>query len=237
MTIEYVPRPRAAEGRGWDRVDGSPSVPSPRHDEVDGVGVVRVPVVPRRLRRPRIPVVLVLIVALNFGNVTRWARGTWSVFSVSGWLAIAVSVALLVVVYRALRLRRFADRDRLDVLLSAEGIHTGAVVVPWSQVEGIVRFGFAFGPGRGGPGPRHFLAVRVTDFVAVRGLTPGQAGLANLTRRHLLVLGEARELHAPSALADALEELVENPASRELLSGVEGVRLVTSGPAWRTRRP
>ena len=104
-------------------------------------------------------------------------------------------------------------------------------------VDEVVRFGFAFGPGRGGPGNRSFVAVRVDDFVGVRGLSPARAGLANLTRRHLVVLCEAREVRDPTALADALDELVANPVARELLSGMEGQRLVGSGPSWRPASP
>ena len=149
---------------------------------------------------------------------------------------MAALVVVLILVYRALRLRRFTAREHLEVVLSSAGIHTGGLVVPWSEVEGVVRFGFAFGPGRGGPGHRSFVAVRVTDFVAVRGMSPVRAGLANLTRRHLLVLCEAREVHDPTAFANALDELVANPVARELLSGAEGERLVATGPPGGSAR-
>ena len=69
--------------------------------------------------------------------------------------------------------------------------------------------------------------------MGVTGLSPARAGIANLTRRHLVVLCEAREVRNPTALVDALEELVANPVARELLSGMEGQRLVATGPSWR----
>lgn len=237
MTIEYVPRSGPREGGSWRTAVGSADVPAPRHDEVDGRGAVRVPVVPRPVTLPAFRWWFFVIVVINGGNILRGMRNAWSTVGVSFWLTLGVSIVVLAVVYRALRLRRFTGRNHLDVLLSSAGIHTGGLLVPWSQVTGVVRFGFAFGPGRGGPGPRSFVAVRVDDFVAVRGMTPVRAGLANLTRRHLLVLCESLEVHEPTALANALDELVENPPARELLSGVEGERLVATGPSWRVSRP
>jgi hypothetical protein len=182
---------------------------------------------------------IVVVVLINGYQFARWG-GPPPRRLTFGLPVAALLVVLLValfLVYRALRLRRFTAREHLDVILSAAGIHTGHLVVPWSEVDSVVRFGFAFGPGRGGPGNRSFVAVRVSDFVAVRGMTEARAGLANLTRRRLLVLCEAREVHDPTAFADALDELVANPVARELLSGAEGVRLVATGPSWRAGRP
>jgi hypothetical protein len=186
---------------------------------------------------------ILVVILINGYQFVRWGGPPARRVSV-GPLPVALLVAFLLVLllalflgYRALRLRRVTARDHPDVVLSVTGIHTGGLVVPWSEVDGVVRFGFAFGPGRGGPGNRSFVAVRVSDFVAVRGMTPVRAGLANLTRRHLLVLCEAREVHDPTALADALDELVANPVARELLSGAEGERLAATGPSWRVSRP
>ncbi len=229
MTIEWVPRSRRGEG-GWRTATGSAPVPAPVADEVDGLRAVRVPVVPQRGGASPFRGWVVLILIVNLGQVMRGARNAWSSLSLSFWLVAAVSVVLLFFLYRAMRLRAFTGRDHPDVMLSAAGIHTAGMVVPWTSVDEVVRFGFLTGPGRGGPGPRSFLAVRVDDFVAVRGLTPARAGLANLTRRRLVVLCESREVHAPAPLADALDLLVANPAARELLSGAEGVRLVSVGP-------
>ena len=75
------------------------------------------------------------------------------------------------------------------------------------------------------------------DFVGVSGLTPGRAGLANLTRRRLVVLAERTELAHPDELAAALDRLVADPSARDLLSRPEGARLVDEGPAmviWRS---
>jgi hypothetical protein len=232
MTIEYVPRSGPAGGSSWRTASGSPFVPAPLHTEASGgLGAVCVPVVPRRL--PVLPFHwwIVVVVFVRGCQLMLWDGPTSLVVSVG--VSVAALIVVLVVAYRALRLRRFIARDHLEVVLSSAGIHTGGLVVPWSEVEGVVRFRFAFGPGRGGPGHRSFVAVRVTDFVAVRGMSPVSAGLANLTRRHLLVLCEAREVHDPTALANALDELVANPVARELLSGAEGERLLTTGPSWR----
>jgi hypothetical protein len=236
MTIEYVPRTGSSVRGSWGATGGSKAVPAPRHDEVDGLGAVRVPVVSRRVSLPISRLWLVIVLVMNVSAVSRNVRGVRLSVGASFWLTLGLLVALLVVTYRALRLHRFTARDRLDVVLSSAGIHTGGLVVPWSQVEGVVRFGFASGPGRGGPGQRRFVGVRVADFVAVHGMTPARAGLANLTRRRLLVLCEAREVNNPTALAHALDELVENPTARELLGGAEGLRLVTTGPSWRAPR-
>jgi hypothetical protein len=228
MTIEYVPRSGPAGGASWRTASGSAYVPAPLHTEASGgLGAVCVPVVPRRVQLLPFHWWIVVVVLIKGCQLMLWGGPTPLVVSV------AALVVVLLVVYRALRLRRFTARRHLEVVLSSAGIHTGGLVVPWSEVEGVVRFRFAFGPGRGGPGHRSFVAVRVTDFVAVRGMSPVRAGLANLTRRHLLVLCEAREVHDPTALATALDELVANPVARELLSGAEGERLLTTGPAWR----
>jgi hypothetical protein len=235
MTIEYVPRSGPAGGASWRTASGSAYVPAPLHTEANGgLGAVCVPVVPRRVQVSVFHWWILMVVLVNGYQLTRWGRPS-SVTIFIGVPVAAVMVVLLVA-YRALRLHRFTAREHLEVVLSSAGIHTGGLMVPWSEVEGVVRFGFAFGPGRGGPGNRCFVAVRVTDFVAVRGMSPVRAGLANLTRRHLLVLCEAREVHDPTAFADALDELVANPVARELLSGAEGERLLATGPSWRVSR-
>jgi hypothetical protein len=229
MTIEWVPRSARSEA-GWQTAVGSSQVPAPLADEVDGTRAVRVPVVPQRGRPPRLRGWMVLILIWNFGNVMRGAHAAWTSLTPSFWLLLLATIALLVVFYRWMRLRPLTHRDEGDLRLSTSGIHTAGLVVPWTAVREVVPLRFAGGPGRGGPGPRHYLAVRVSDFVAVRGLTPAQAGLANLTRRRLVVLCESREVHDPTALAAAVRELVANPVARELLSGHEGVRLVSAGP-------
>ena len=113
--------------------------------------------------------------------------------------------------------------------LTTTHLHSGDLAVPWGSVEKVVRFSVGTGP-LGDPPSLNFLAVRVGDFDNVRGLAPARAGLANLTRRHLLILAEANELKGPTVVAAALDYLVDHPAARLLLSGVEGVRLLTDGP-------
>ena len=233
MTIEYVPRSAPTAEASWRTASGSAYVPGPLHTEVSGgLGAVCVPVVPRRVQVSVFHVWILAVILINGYQLVRWGGGP-SGRSMSLVVPVVALLVVLLAAYRALRLRRFTAREHLEVVLSSAGIHTGGLVVPWSQIERVVRFGFASGPGRGGPGQRTFVAVRVADFVAVRGMSPVRAGLANLTRRHLLVLCEAREVHDPTALANALDELVANPVARELLSGAEGVRLVATGPSWR----
>ena len=229
MTIEWIPRSARTE-TVRRTPPGNTKVATPALDEVDGLRSVRVPLVAQRRRPPAIRGWVVLILIWNFGHVMRGAQTAWTSLTVSFWLILAVLVAVSLLAYRWMRLRPVSHRDDRGLYLSSAGIHTAGMVVPWSEVEDVVRFRFAAGPGRGGPGARHYLAVRVGDFVGVRGLTPARAGLANLTRRHLVVLCESREVRDAAALSAALEELVANPTARELLSGHEGVRLVTVGP-------
>ena len=229
MAIEWMPRSsRTEESRPAS--SGGREVATPAADEVDGVRSVRVPVVPRRRRPPALRSWMILALVWNLGHLWHGAQTAWASLTVSTWLMVGLLVAAVLMAYRWMRLRPISHRDERDLQLSAAGIHTAGLVVPWTAVAEVVTFRFAAGPGRGGPGARHYIAVRVTDFVGVRGLTPARAGLANLTRRRLVVLCEGREVCDPAALTAALEELVANPPARELLSGHEGVRLVTVGP-------
>jgi hypothetical protein len=140
-----------------------------------------------------------------------------------------LGVVLLVAAYRLVRLRRWHAGPRADLLLSRDGVAVDDVFVPWYQVERVVTFHFSAPFDR--RGNRNFLALQIRDFVAVRGLSPFEAGLANLTRRRLIVLGEAKELSNPEELAAALDRLVADPESRALLGTAEGVRLLDEGPA------
>ncbi len=237
MTIEFVPRSRREED-GWrdhasaeDRA-AEAKVPRVATDELDGVQGVRVPVQGRGFVRPRMffarPWVF-FIVMINGGNILRGINEQRSHLGWSIWAGLLVMLVLLVLLYRALRLHPFTGRDRPDLFLTPLGIHTRGLVVPWSEINEVVRFHFLFGPGRGGPGARNFVAVRVGDFVSVRGLSPFRAGLANLTRRHLIVLALAVELHEPDALAAALETLVHQPERRAELGTFAGEQLVRTG--------
>ena len=172
MTIEYVPRSGPAPGGSWRTAPGSTEAPAPSHDEVDGLGAVRVPVVPRRVT---VPIARWWILAVVLSNGLHRSRWEGASFSVSSWLIVATALVAAFVLYRWLRLRPATATDQRDVVLSSAGIHTSGLVV----------------------------------------------------------LCEAREVHNPTALANALEELVANPVARELLSGMEGQRLVATGPSWR----
>jgi hypothetical protein len=150
----------------------------------------------------------------------------------TAWPARVVVLLLVsVAVYRSRRLRRWGRGGRADVFLSPEGLYAGDLFLPWYQVEEVVRFNFLAPMDRSHVPARNFLAVRVHDFVAVSGLSPFRAGLANLTRRRLLVLAEASELRNPKALSAALEVLVAEPASRAVLATPDGCRFLDEGPA------
>lgn len=234
MTIEYAPRSRREED-GWRTPNAAEhkayftQAPVAVHGEADGQPGVRVAVRAGGLRMPHAfvrPWVLI-VVLVNGGNLLRGLfSGRHGTFQWSWWLSALVAMVLLVALYRALRLHRFSGRDRLDIVLTPLGVHTRGLVVPWSAVTEVVRFNFMFGPGPGGPGPRNYIALRVEDFVAVRGLTPFRAGLANLTRRHLVVLVLAVEVRDARALVHALGVLVADPEARELLTTDAGLSLV-----------
>lgn len=230
MTIEWVPRSRRSEN-DWREPVASGYALDAEPAQVDGVWGVRVPVREQRFRwrtlltHPWLVVIgaITWLIVHDLGTGRATAEWSWWI-ALTGWLAAAV------LLYGALRLQPIRAGHQRDLVLSPVGVHTGGLLVPWAEVQQVVRFSFIFGPGRGGPGARNFLALRVRDFVGVRGLTPAQAGLANLTRRHLVVLAEARELRDPKALARAIEQLVADPESRSLLAGPAGVRLVAEGP-------
>jgi hypothetical protein len=231
--IEWVPRTRG--DNGWRDVVPSAHRGHSVLDSGTGAPVVRVPVLledwlrlalERAARRfvvlLRVAFFGVLLLGWLVQTTARGVGNTWPV-----WVAAALVLALAA--YRLVRLRRWGRDRRADLLLSAEGVAVDDAFVPWHQVERVVRFHF------GGPmtrrGSRNFLALQVSDFVAVRGLSPVEAGLANLTRRRLVVLGEAGQLSHPEELAAALDLIVADPDSRHLLGTAEGCRLVDEGPA------
>jgi hypothetical protein len=203
-------------------------------DQPDGPAV-RVPVVVRewvRIAAQRAARRFVLLARLAFFTLVAVAWLTQlSVWGVGRLWPVwtAAAVVLAIGAYRLLRLRRWHAGPRADLLLSRDGVAVDDVFVPWYQVEGVVRFHLVAPFER--RGNRNFLALQVRDFVAVQGLSPFEAGLANLTRRRLLVLGETTELTHPDELAAALDRLRTDPYARGLLTTAEGARLVDEGPA------
>jgi hypothetical protein len=231
--IEWVPRSRGDDG--WREVVAGSYRGHAVLEQPADEPVVRVPVVVqdwvriavRRaaghlVRLARMAFFLVLFLGFVVRSVAQGVGRSWPVW-------IGVALLLVVAAYRLVRLRRWHAGPRADLLLSRDGVAVDDVFVPWYQVERVVRFHFTAPFDR--RGNRNFLALQIRDFVAVRGLSPVEAGLANLTRRRLVVLGEATELSHPEELADALDRLVADPGSRALLGTAEGVLLLDEGPA------
>jgi hypothetical protein len=237
MPIEWMPRSRKEED-GWRDLSANPAAPASVQASQSGTDGVRVAVVTRRWRMARLPrlrlrSMFLLLRAALFGVIALFYVGMALVqLLLTAWPARVVVLFLVsVAVYRSRRLRRWGRSGRADLFLSPEGLYAGDLFVPWYQVEEVVRFNFLAPMDRAHVPARNFVAVRVHDFVAVSGLSPFRAGLANLTRRHLLVLAEASELRGPEAVAAALDELVRNPESRRLLATPDGGRLVDNVPA------
>ena len=241
MPIEWMPRSRRDED-GWRDLRSNPAVPPTVPEARSGIEGVRVPVLEQPWRLPRFPrlrtryvflVLRVVFILLFAAAYLGFAAGR---LLMTSWIArVALGFVILVAVYRSCRLRR-RGHGPADLFLSPDGLHVERLFVPWYQVEEVVRFNFLTPMDRSHTPARNFVAVRVRDFVAVAGLSPVQAGLANLTRRHLLVLAEASELRSPTGLAAALEELVADPESRALLSTPDGCRFLDQGPAGAARR-
>jgi hypothetical protein len=241
MPIEWMPRSRRDED-GWRDLRSNPAVPGTVLEARPGIDGVRVPVVEQPWRLPRVPrlrtryVLLMLRVVLLLLFAAVYVGFAAGRLLMTSWLArVVLGLLVLVAVYRSCRLRR-RGHGPADLFLSPEGLQVEGLSVPWYQVEEVVRFNFLTPMDRSHNPARNFVAIRVRDFVAVAGLTPVRAGLANLTRRHLVVLAETSELRHPAELAAALQELVANPESRALLSTPDGCRFVDQGPAGAARR-
>jgi hypothetical protein len=238
--------PRSRGDNGWSHLrDGQHHRPAVLENLESGPAI-RVPVVVDkwfRAARRRAGQWLVLVIRMAFflAFAVVWAvrelvqafGQVWPVLVGCGALLL---LAFGLLVYRLARLRRWpAPGRRADLLISPEGVGVGDIVVPWHLVERVVRFHFA---ARANPRlTRNFVALEVRDYVGVRGLTPVRAGLANLTRRHLVVLAETTELTHPDQLAAALDRLVADPTARPLLTRPDGCRLLDEGPAmviWRS---
>lgn len=241
--IEWMPRSRG--DNGWRHLRETYSRRPAVLEHIDGAPVVRVPVSVqnwvRAARRHAAQWLFLLVRAaffLAFAIVWSMRAAThrfgpvWPVVVAGGVVLVVASVCA----YRLVRLRRWpAPGRRADLLISGQGVEVGGLVVPWYQVERVVRFHLGAPSAR--RRTRNFLALEVRDFVGVSGLTPMRAGLANLTRRRLVVLAERTELAHPDELAAALDRLVADPSARDLLSRPEGARLVDEGPAmviWRS---
>lgn len=233
MSIEWLPR-RALDGNGWASPGRSLTAAAPSLGSVEpgplggglprrGILVPKTPPPPtrfplRRLARGR----------LGFpGVIGLW----WGVqaLSHSGWGVGVLAAGVGGVVLWSSGVAVAGSRRTGSLALTPTHLHSGGLAVPWGSIEKVVRFSIGTGP-LGDPASLSYLAVRVADFDNVQGLAPARAGLANLTRRRLLVLAESHELRTPVAVAAALDHLVERPEARLLLSGVEGVRLLTEGP-------
>jgi hypothetical protein len=241
MPIEWMPRSRTEED-GWRDLRSNPTVAAAVPEARSGIDGIRVPVLEQPWRLPRFPrlraryvfLALRVVLILLFGAVYVGIAAVQLLMT--SWVArLMLAFLVAVAVYRSWRLRR-RSHGPADLFLSPQGLQVEGLSVPWYQIEEVVRFNFLAPMDRSHAPARNFVAVRVRDFVAVAGLSPVRAGLANLTRRHLLVLAEASELRHPSALAAALQELVANPESRTVLSTANGCRLVDEGPAGTARR-
>lgn len=212
MSIELLPRARVVTA--WPAGPHSTTAALPARAPFEGGYAVQVPVAPRpavdRVRPPR----YVFFFAF-------WWFGIHILQLLRWWLLGVVAFVALLVAYRSLRLPRLLDRRDADVWLTPDYVASGRLRVPWWQVEGVVRL--RVGNATNG---HSFLALQVRDFVAVRGLTPFWAGLANLTRRRLVVLARTDELANPESFARALDRLVARPEERLLLSGETGAQLV-----------
>jgi hypothetical protein len=231
--IEWVPRSRG--DNGWRDVAPGRYQGRAVLGEHAGEPAVTVPVVVpdwARIAMRRVGQRLVQLARMAFFAFMLVA---WSIKAAAGGLrsawpvVVVLAVVLLVAVYRLVRLRRWHAGRRADLLLTRDGIAVDDLFVPWYQVERVVRFHFEAPFDR--KGNRNFIALQIRDFVAVTGLSPFEAGLANLTRRRLVVLGETAELSHPEELAAALDRIVADPEARHLLGSADGTRLVDEGPA------
>lgn len=223
MGIEWLPRSRR-EGNGWQEPLSSTLAAGPRLVGTPGDRGVCVPVAPAPLGTQPLGIATVRTLALVGAATGTGIAHVWPAVLPFGLGALGSAAAV--------GQRVVLRHRRPSLTLTPREVRTGDLVLPWSVVEGVVRFS-ARGPGAE-PG-RHLrrwnhLALRIGDFDNVVGLSPVRAGLANLTRRHLVLVAETGELRDPGVVADALELLVERPEARLLLSGPEGVRLLTDGP-------
>ncbi|MEO9153290.1 MAG: hypothetical protein ABI243_12900 [Lapillicoccus sp.] len=233
MSIEWLPR-RDPDGNGWRKPGVSLSAGAPRLGSVPpgplggdlprtGILVPKAPSPPTRFSLRRLAVG-----RIGFPGV----MGLWwgaQALAHSSWGPEVLAVGVGGVVLWSSGVAVAGSRRTGSLALTPTHLHSGVLAVPWGSIEKVVRFSLGTGP-LGDPRRLSYLAVRVGDFDNVQGLAPARAGLANLTRRHLLVLAESHELQAPMAVAAALDYLVERPEARLLLSGVEGVRLLSEGP-------
>lgn len=224
MSIEWLPR-RQRDGNGWREPRRSAAAGPARLGQLaTGPGVV----------------VPVTRVEASLRRAPGWARQTALGVSVgTAGLGLENRVVELLALCMTLggmnRAGRqlLVNRRRPSLALTPTTLYAGELALPWSVVEAVVSFSLK---GVGGEidssGRRvwNHLAVRVSDFDNVAGLSPVRAGLANLTRRRLVLLCDAVELRAPLEVAAALQHLVDHPEARLLLSGHEGVRLLTEGP-------
>lgn len=224
MSIEWLPR-RERDGNGWREPRRSAYARPPHLGQVAGGTGVVVPVTPVKASLRRAPGwARQTVVGLGVGAASlglgNWGLGLFGAYMTLGG-ANRAGRQLLV------------NRRRPSLALTPTTLYAGELALPWSVVEAVVSFSLKGVGGESDSSGRrvwNHLAVRVSDFDNVVGLSPARAGLANLTRRRLVLLCDAVELRAPLEVAAGLQHLVDHPEARLLLSGHEGVRLLTDGP-------
>ena len=224
MSIEWLP-PLQREGNGWREPRRSASAGPPRLEPMSDETGVRVPITRVEASLRRAPGWVMQTVAGLGASVATFPHGSWGL----GAVGVAVACRGASQAGRQLLL----NRRRPSLGFTPTTLYAGELALPWSVIEAVMSFSVKGPGGEGDSSGRriwNYLAVRVSDFDNVVGLSPARAGLANLTRRRLVVLCDAVELRDPVVVAAALEYLLDHPEARLLLSGHEGLRLLTDGP-------
>jgi hypothetical protein len=241
MPIEWMPRSRTEED-GWRDLRSNPTVAAAVPEARSGIDGIRVPVLEQPWRLPRFPrlraryvfLALRVVLILLFGAVYVGIAAVQLLMT--SWVArLMLAFLVAVAVYRSWRLRR-RSHGPADLFLSPQGCRSRGCPCPGTRSRR--SSGSTSSRRWTGRTLRHETSWRCASGTSWRWpvSAPSEAGLANLTRRHLLVLAEASELRHPSALAAALQSSCANPESRTVLSTPNGCRLVDEGPAGTARR-
>lgn len=205
---------------GWFDPVGNPGAPAPRLDAVGGQPCVVVAGVGASLTRNAVfPALWTLAGA---------AALPMTLTTFQPWYAL-IPAALMTVCARPAAKLLVLPPAEPGFLVTPDGILTGDLVIPWSAILTFQNV-WMWGPNtrlasqgvlspEGWPARRwNLITVHVTDFTSVAGLPPAVAGLANLSRRRLLILAAASEVHDPTAVADALCFYAANPEQRHQLA-------------------